>query len=210
MTDKTEASFADAYRSARKAFIAAASRAHGDSIARVHPTALGPDGKPLFIDSVALGSREAQKALLVIASGDGQHAAIGSLILTSLLDNQVIPLARMRLVLIHALNPFGFAWGHETNENGLKLDDPRAGQSWSLAMLRAIATEDLARVQKLRILDVGQGRRSSVTKAADYGPARVLKAFRPEIDLIAARLRLQPPRASALAKSVVTRALATL
>ena len=78
------------------------------------------------------------------------------------------------------------------------------------SMLRAIATEDLARVQKLRILDVGQGRYSSVTKVAEYGPARVLKVFRPEIDLIAGRLRLQPPRASALAKSVVTRALATL
>jgi len=210
MTDKAEASFASAYRSARKAFIAAASRDHGDSIARVHPTALAPDGKPLFMDSVALGSREAPKALLVIAGGDGPHALLGSQILTSLLDNQVLPLARTRLVLIHALNPFGFAWARETNENGLKLDDPRAGQSWSFTMLRAIATEDLARVQKLRILDVGQGRYSSVTKVAEYGPARVLKVFRPEIDLIAGRLRLQPPRASALAKSVVTRALATL
>jgi hypothetical protein len=215
MADKAEPSFAKEYRNARKAFITACGRAHGDSIARVHPTALGPDGKPLFIDSLALGSREAAKALLVITGCHGEDGLLGSQILTSLLDSDVIPLAQTRLVLIHALNPHGFAWGKRENEDGLSLDDPAAGASWSFAVLRAIATEDLARTRKLRILDIGQGQPSEIVKAQDYGPARVLKALMPKGDLIAARLILQPAHAGDLAenvvaKSVVVRALATL
>ena len=118
-------------------------------------------------------------------------------------------------MLVHALNPFGFAWQRQTNEDGLTLDDPKASQSWSFTALRAIATEDLARTRKLRILDIGQGQPSEIVKAQDYGPARVLKALMPKGDLIAARLILQPAHAGDLAenvvaKSVVVRALATL
>jgi hypothetical protein len=215
MPNQAEVSFAKDYRNARKAFISACVRANGDSIARVHPTALGPDGKPLFIDSVAFGSREARKALLVITGYRAEDGLLGSQILTSLLDSQVIPLAQTRLVLVHALNPFGFAWGRHGNEDSLSLDDPAASQSWSFAMLRAIATEDLARTRKLRILDVGQGQPSEVVEAPGYGPARALKTLMPGLDLIAARLILQPAHAgdlaeSVVAKSVVVRALATL
>lgn len=215
MANKAEASFAKDYRDARKAFISACVRANGDSIARVHPTALGPDGKPLFIDSVAFGSREATKALLVITGGDGEAGLLGSRILTALLDSEVTPLPGTRLVLVHALNPFGFAWQRQTNEDGFKLDDRAASQSWSFTALRAIATEDLARTRKLRILNIGQGQPSEIVKAQDYGPAQVLKALMPGLDLIAARLILQPAHAgdlaeSVVAKSVVVRALATL
>jgi hypothetical protein len=73
----------------------------------------------------------------------------------------------------------------------------------------------MARVRKLRILDVAQGQSTEVTKAPDYGPARALREIGPGIDLIPARLLLQPDHAgglteNVLAKSVVVRALATL
>ena len=215
MADKAEASFAKDYRNARKAFIVACEHAHGDAITRVHPTALGPDGNHLFIDSIALGSREATKALLVITGANGEDGLLGSHVLTALLESDVVPLPETRLVLVHALNPFGFAWRRQTNEDGLRLHDQKARESWSFAMLRDIATEDLARTVKLRVLDVTQGPASEVTAASNYGPARVLKDFRPKTDLIAARLVLQPSPAgglteSILAKSVVVRALATL
>ncbi|HKD48329.1 MAG TPA: DUF2817 domain-containing protein [Rhizomicrobium sp.] len=210
MVEKSEVSFANAYRRARKAFIQACDRAHGDSITRVHPTATGPDGKPLFIDSVAFGSRAAKKALLVITGCDGGCGLLGSRFLTALLDRQVIPLTGTRLVLIHAFNPFGFAWGRRVNEDGMILEDPAARGSWSFDMLRAIVTEDLAQVRKLRVLAVARNRRSKVEDAADQGPARALKEFKPGIDLVVARLELQPALAVFLAKRVVTRALATL
>jgi hypothetical protein len=210
MADKAEASFAKDYRDARRAFIAACEHAQGDSIARVHPTVRGPDGKPLFIDSAAFGSREAPKALLVIAGVDGEAGLSGSRILTALLDSRTMPLPGTRLVLVHALNPFGFAWGKRKNEDAISLDDLAAGTSWSFAMLGAIATEDLARIRKLRILEIDRGRRGKVTDARDCGAARILADFKPGLDLAAARLTLPSADAPALARRVVTRALATL
>jgi hypothetical protein len=210
MADKAEACFAIAYRDARKAFIAACEHAHGGSIARVHPTALSPDGSHLFIDSVAFGSREAANALLVITGANGEAGLLGSRVLAALLESEVMPLPGTRLVLVHALNPFGFAWGRQTNEDGLALDDPRAGRSWSFAMLTAIATEDLARTLKLLVLEVDKGRHAKLTDARGGGAARVLADFRAGLDLRAARLTLPAADAPILACRVVARALATL
>ncbi|SRR6185312_1924351 len=210
MADKAEASFAQDYRDARKAFITACERAHGDSIARVHPSALAPDGKPLFIDSVALGSREAARALLVIAGNNGKAGPSGSRTLVDLLDSRIMPLPQTRLVLVHALNPFGFAWAKQENEDGLRLDDPAAAGSWSLAMLAAIATEDLARVGKLRVLELDKGRPGQVLDARDGGVARILADFRPGLDFKVARLTVPAPEAPLLGCRVVARALATL
>jgi hypothetical protein len=210
MADKAEASFAKDYRDARRAFIAACEHAHGDSIARVHPAALGPDGKPLFIDSAAFGSRDAAKALLVITGVNGQAGRSGSQILTALLDGRTMPIPGTRLVMVHALNPFGFAWGRPENEAGMSLDDPAAQASWSFAMLKAIATEDLVRARKLRILEIDKDRRGKVTDARGCGAARILADFRPGLDLAAARLALPAADGSALAQRVVTRVLATL
>lgn len=210
MAAESEASFAKDYRGARRAFIEACARAHADSIARVHPKALAPDGKPLFIDSTAFGSREAKKALLVITGCDGRDGLLGSQFLTRLLNARVIPRAGGRMVLVHALNPFGFASNRRENEDGLGLDDPAAAQSWSWEMLGAIVTEDLAKCRKLRLLDVGQSRHSRVTDALDHALARAVAGFKPGIDLRAARLELQPSLARVAGIRVMTRALATL
>lgn len=209
MADKTEASSGQAYRDARKAFVAHCTRAHADSIVRVHPDALGPDGKPLFIDSAAFGSRAAKKALLVITGCDGRDGLLGSRFLNALLEGQVIPRVGTRLVLIHALNPSGVAWHRPENEDGLSLDDSKASASWSFDMLRAIATEDLAKVENLRLLEVAGGS-NTVEDGSAYGPARVLRAFRPQMPLRAARLHLRLSLAVAAAKPIVTGALATL
>jgi hypothetical protein len=209
MADKAEVSFAKDYRKARKAFIAACEHAHGDSITRVHPTALGPDGNHLFIDSIAFGSREATKALLVITGVNGEAGLLGSRVLAALLASEVAPLPGTRLVLVHALNPFGFAWRRQTNEDGLALDDPKASRTWSFAMLRAIAVEDLARTWKLRVLEVDKGCHEHVTDT-ESGAARVLAEFKPGLDLVTARLTLPMTDAVALACPVIARVLATL
>jgi hypothetical protein len=126
------------YRTARKAFIAACEAVHADPISRVHPKLPGPDGKPLFMDSVALGPRAAKKAVLLIA--DGAAASAGA---TALLQGGISLPEDARLVLVHAFDPFSFA--------GASGKD----RQWSLAMLRAIATEDLAQVTNLTVLTLG-------------------------------------------------------
>jgi hypothetical protein len=126
------------YRAARKAFIAACETARADPISRVHPKLSGSDGKPLFIDSIALGSRTAKKAVLLIADGAAASAAM-----TALLRGGINLPADTRLVLVHAFDPFSFA--------GASGQD----RSWPRAMLRAIATEDLSQVTELTVLTLG-------------------------------------------------------
>lgn len=137
MPSKSEAPFPPDYRTARKAFIAACTKMRADAISRAHMGRQGPDGKPVFIDSVALGSRDAKRAVLVIANDISASAAI-----TALLQDGVTVPDGMRLVVVHALDPFAFM-----NAPGDLV--------WSQAMLKAIATEDLSHVTKLTILDFG-------------------------------------------------------
>ena len=103
MPGNPEANSQPDYRAARKAFVAACEKARADTISRVHPSRTGPDGKPLFIDSVALGPRDAKKALLVIA-----NSAAASSAMTVLLQGGVTIPDGVRLVLVHALDPFAF------------------------------------------------------------------------------------------------------
>ena len=127
---------AQAYRTARRAFIAACEDAGVDAIARLHP-AKPADGKPLFMDSAALGPRRAERAVLALA-----WDSAGSAIQTDLLRAAIALPDDARLVLVHACDPAGFA-GAESN----------AG--WPIAMLGAVATEDLSRVQRLAVLPLG-------------------------------------------------------
>ena len=68
------ASSGSLYRDCRRAFIAAAQAAHVDTIARLHP-ARDIDGKPLFMDSAALGPRLAGRAVMALAA-DAEGSAI--------------------------------------------------------------------------------------------------------------------------------------
>ena len=137
MSSKSVAPNPPDYRAARKAFIAACVAARADAISRAHMGKPGPDGKPMFIDSVALGPRNAKKAALVIAND--MHASIA---VTALLQGGLVVPDGMRLVVVHALDPFAF----------MKVPGDR---DWSQAMLKAIATEDLSRVSDLVILGFG-------------------------------------------------------
>ena len=210
MTPNADAQFPKDYRTARKAFIMACTRAHADSIARVHPKASGPRGNPLFLDSVALGPRDAAKALLVVSGSDGREICQHSAVLTALLDGAVRPPADSRLVLVHALNPYGAAWGRHENEGGILLEEPAGAASWSYAMLRAVLTEDLSRVTKLRALELRRAHQASLTDAAGSVLAGILMTLRPTSDIRVARLALPAHDALAEGRAVVARALADL
>lgn len=111
------------YREARRAFLNAATAAGLDSISRVHPTAEGRDGKPLFLDTVSIGWREAQTALLVLTGAGGADGAFGSALLTRLLKEKNIAVPEQgKVVLLHALNPFGFSWGRAVDEANIDVN----------------------------------------------------------------------------------------
>lgn len=122
MSTSPESYFPQDYRGARKAFIAACALRGVDVITRVHPCAKGPDGKPLFLDVCAMGSRTAHKALLLICGTHGVEGYFGSGVLTGLVASGAAPPEDARLVMIHALNPFGFAWNRRVDENNVDIN----------------------------------------------------------------------------------------
>jgi hypothetical protein len=70
----------------------------------------GPTGEPLTIDLVRLGSSQARR-LLVISSGlHGVEGYFGSAVQLAFATRLKPPSPDMAVVLLHALNPFGFAW----------------------------------------------------------------------------------------------------
>ncbi|OJT97537.1 MAG: hypothetical protein BGN82_08280 [Alphaproteobacteria bacterium 65-7] len=122
MSASPESHFPQDYRGARRAFIAACEARGVDVIARVHPAAKGPDGKPLFLDTAAMGPRHATRALLLICGTHGVEGYFGSGVMTGLMRGGIVPPLDTRLVMIHALNPFGFAWNRRVNEDNVDIN----------------------------------------------------------------------------------------
>ena len=121
--DPTEYFPAD-YRQGRHDFIAACERAGIDVIARVHPDSKGRDGKPLFLDTAVIGPRDASKALLLISATHGVEGYFGSGVQTGLMREGIA--ARVpkgaKVVLLHALNPYGFSWDRRVNEDNADIN----------------------------------------------------------------------------------------
>lgn len=111
----------DDYFSARDKFLSEAE----DCGAFSHSAALsekGPGGRDLFIDVAQLGSQRARKVLVHLSGVHGVEGFIGSAIQSiALREGFVIP-DDTALVLVHAVNPFGFAWLRRTNENNVDLN----------------------------------------------------------------------------------------
>src|SRR5688500_18661675 len=87
--------------------------------------ASGPDGEPLTIDAAVLGSRDPRRVVVVSSGLHGVEAFFGSAVQLAWLEHRAptwsIP-ADAALVLVHALNPFGFAWRRRWNENNVDLN----------------------------------------------------------------------------------------
>jgi hypothetical protein len=107
------------YRSGREAFLRACDEAGLGITSRVHPSAHGDDGKPLFIDTAVIGPRDAQAALLLISATHGVEGYFGSGAQTGLLRKGLAKrvLKNAKIVILHALNPFGFSFNRRVNED---------------------------------------------------------------------------------------------
>lgn len=127
--------FAATYQEARAKFLAAA-RARGLAVAHhVHPVARGAQGEELAIDVAVLGDPHAQEVLLLTAGTHGAEGFCGSGCEIGLLadDGFVARATRddVRLVFLHALNPYGFSHLRRTNEDNVDLN--RNFRDWSSA-----------------------------------------------------------------------------
>ncbi len=116
---KVQAHFPSDYRNARAAFIEACEAADLGVTTRVHPFAMAPDGKAIFLDTAVAGPRKAASALLLISGTHGVEGYFGSGVQTGLLREGLAKRLKKgaKIVLLHALNPFGFAWNRRVNED---------------------------------------------------------------------------------------------
>ncbi|MFO0918501.1 MAG: DUF2817 domain-containing protein [Planctomycetaceae bacterium] len=118
--------FTEDYVTARSRFIRATSRADWQVVS--HPlSAVGPAGEPLFIDvATAAGVGPAAINTVIVSSGlHGVEGIFGSAVQCASVERlaQRDPTAaRPRLVFVHVLNPYGFAWLRRCNEENVDLN----------------------------------------------------------------------------------------
>ena len=115
--------FAPDYRAARAGFLAAC-RAAGARIETFENPAAAPDGAPVHTDVGLIGTADADRALLVNSATHGVEGFCGSGALVGWLRSGAYRdlAANVRVVLIHAINPHGFAWLRRVTEDNVDLN----------------------------------------------------------------------------------------
>ena len=116
--------FSASYTEARGKFRAAAEAGGAHLTAYRLQTHRGPSGDALSIDVAVIGSAMAQHGLLLISGTHGVEGFCGSGCQVGFFVDRLheaLP-ADGVAVLVHALNPYGFAWLRRVNEDGVDLN----------------------------------------------------------------------------------------
>jgi hypothetical protein len=119
----TVACFSHNYSQARAKFVAAAAEQGGSLRSRLNPT-LGPDGGRLFTDVARFGDADATNLLVLSCATHGVEGFCGSGAMIRWLRGEGpkrLP-AGVGAVLIHAVNPNGFAWIRRVNEDNVDVN----------------------------------------------------------------------------------------
>lgn len=121
---KAAAYFSDSYAQARARFVAAAQAAGAQICSYAHPEARGPDGAPLFMDTAWFGPADAETVLLNTSGTHGAEGFGGSAAqLAWISEGHARDLPQgVAVLMVHAVNPFGFAWVLRGTENNVDLN----------------------------------------------------------------------------------------
>ena len=89
-------------------------------------TGSGPDGEPLFTDTVWIGPDDAAQVLVLIGGTHGVEGFVGSAVQTDMLrlladGHRVIP-PDTAVLMVHALTPWGYAWLRRCDADGVDLN----------------------------------------------------------------------------------------
>src|SRR3977135_1593262 len=116
--------FSESYAEARPKFCGAAAAAGGSIRSWFKPKAHGPNGEMLYLDTRRVGAADAPNMLVLIAGTHGVEGHCGSGAEIAWLRNggpSKLPKDTGAL-LIHALNPYGFAWSRRVTEDNVDLN----------------------------------------------------------------------------------------
>ncbi len=110
------------YADARTEFLTAAASANARVVHYPHQRR-GPWGEELAVDVAELGPAEATHVVMVVSATHGVEGYCGSALQRHWLQHFADERAEsVRVVMIHALNPFGFAWVRRVNEDNVDLN----------------------------------------------------------------------------------------
>ncbi len=113
--------FAADYRRARVLFLAAAEKAGAQVRSFVHPVH-GPEYEVLATDVAWLGEKDADTVLVLLSATHGVEGFSGSAAQIDFL-RQVKALPHgIGVLIVHAVNPHGFAWLRRVTEDGVDLN----------------------------------------------------------------------------------------
>jgi Protein of unknown function (DUF2817) len=116
--------FADSYAEARSKFAEACRNLGAALTEHALPNFSGPNEQTLSVDVARVGAVPPKSLLILISGTHGVEGFSGSGFQVGYLADKVheaLP-AGAGVLLIHALNPFGFAWLRRVNENNVDLN----------------------------------------------------------------------------------------
>jgi len=117
--------FSQTYAQARAKFLGAAEASRLDVESHPHPL-LGREGEALAMDVVRDGPKDARSLLVISSACHGVEGFCGSGVQTTLLQDrawgEAAAEARVAVLYIHALNPWGFSWSRRTTQENVDLN----------------------------------------------------------------------------------------
>src|SRR5258707_513704 len=116
--------FSTDYREARGKFRDAAARTGAALTTYVNPKVKGPKGEELATDVARLGPRDASRLLVTVSATHGAEGFCGSGAQIGSFEaglHRELP-ADTALVVVHAINPYGFAWIRRVTEDNVDLN----------------------------------------------------------------------------------------
>ncbi|WP_421995282.1 M14 family metallopeptidase [Reyranella sp.] len=116
--------YAASYARARAKFLEAAAGSGGEVRSFIHPAHQAPDGSPLAVDVACFGDAKAPRQALFVSGTHGQEGFSGSAVQIGWMmqggPSRLPP--GVGAVLVHGLNPYGFAHFTRTTENNVDLN----------------------------------------------------------------------------------------
>jgi len=118
--------FAQNYAEARDKFLAAARARTARVFRHTHPSERGATGEELSIDLAEIGDERAPSLLLLTSATHGVEGFCGSGCQVALLGDdafiRAVERSGVAVLLLHALNPYGFSHLRRTNEDNVDLN----------------------------------------------------------------------------------------
>src|SRR5262249_16268266 len=135
--------FASTYAGARTKFLAAADDAKASLTHYTLPKLRGPEDEDLVLDVARVGPSNPENLLVLISGTHGVEGFCGSGCQVGYLTDRLYKALdpKSTVILLHALNPFGFAWLRRVNEDNIDLN--RNFQDFSKPLPSSTAYEAL-------------------------------------------------------------------